>query len=434
MTRLALVALYIVIAVWAAIDQKPARLVADGTAYHAMATQYSAGARVVTAEAPFVMRIATPWLASQLDPVVRRILPDGLELSIEEANGLKGFPGFYAVNLAASLLATLLLYWYLTLLVEDVRVRCLLMALWIMQWHGPVRFTFFYPAYIDPLFLALLFAGLAVSELGARGRFGAAAMCASALAFAATFSRETAVLIPLLFAARHWKRLLHPERALDRLLVILPFVVVVPAFAIVRELTVPLRPFDPFGGPLQMLREKPVFTWFLAWFFSFGPATLGVILSSWEQVVRVVKARPELATYLLSCGVLGYVGGTDTERILTWAWPAVLVLLATAIGHHARVWARAPWLALALVGLAMISARIFWSIPAGIDDETPMRELGLNWSSVVVILDKTLVMNNYYANLWSFFGSRALHAAQLVYDLLLTGAIAYAIRRQHQRT
>jgi hypothetical protein len=43
-------------------------------------------------------------------------------------------------------------------------------------------------------------------------------------------------------------------------------------------------------------------------------------------------------------------------------------------------------------------------------------------------------MNNYYANLWSFFGSRTLHAAQLVYDLVLTAAIAYAIRRQHHRT
>jgi hypothetical protein len=80
MTRLAVVALYLVTALWTAIDQKPARLVADGTAYHSMATQYSAGARVVTAEAPFVMRVGTPWLASQLDPVVGRLLPDGLEL------------------------------------------------------------------------------------------------------------------------------------------------------------------------------------------------------------------------------------------------------------------------------------------------------------------------------------------------------------------
>jgi hypothetical protein len=108
----------------------------------------------------------------------------------------------------------------------------------------------------------------------------------------------------------------------------------------------------------------------------------------------------------------------------------MLVLLAAAWQQNAAAFATTPLLTLALALMALISARIFWAIPAGIDDETPLTALRFDWNSFGILLDKLLVMHNYYANLWSFFGSRALHAAQLAFDLTLTLVLAIWIRRR----
>jgi hypothetical protein len=427
--RTTLAVLFVVISLWAMISQKPARLIADGTQYHSMAMQYGAGARVVTAEGPFVARIATPWLASRLDPLVRGFMPNGLELIIEEANGLKGFPGFYAVNILASIAATILLYRYVRVFVHQAWLRLLLMTLWVIQWHGPVRFTYFYPAHVDPLFVAALFGGLLVVERSRATRLASASVAVLAITFVATLCRETALLIPLMFGVRHWRTILNPARPGDRLWLLLPGLGWVLALLIVRALTVPDRPYDPLAAPAQMLREKPFFTWLLAWFFAFGPVTIAVIIAGWRRVRETLRQHPHFVLYLVVCGDLAFFGGTDTERILVWAWPVVLVLLGAAIDENAHVFARNRALTAILCGIALVSARIFWSIPAGVDDATPTAALDVSPASLFVILDKTIVINNYYSNLWSFFGSRAVHAAQLAFDLILTAGMVAMIRR-----
>jgi hypothetical protein len=428
--RTTLAVLFVLISLWAMVSQKPARLIADGTQYHSMAMQYAAGARVVTAEGPFVTRIATPWLASRLDPIVRTFMPDRLELIIEEANGLKGFPGFYAVNILASIAATILLYRYVRGFVHQAWLRLLLMTLWVIQWHGPVRFTYFYPAHVDPLFVATLFGGLLLVERSEATRLSSASVAVFAVTLVSAFCRETALLIPMMFGVRHWRTILNPTRPGDRLWLVLPAFGCVLALLIIRALTVPDPPSDPLATAAQMLREKPVFTWLLAWFFAFGPVTVAIIIAGWRRVRETLRRRPHFVFYLAVCGDLAFFGGTDTERILVWAWPVVLVLLGAAIDENAHVFARNPALAAILCGIALISARIFWPIPAGMDDATPTATLDVSPASLFVILDKTIVINNYYSNLWSFFGSRAVHAAQLAFDLALTAGMVAMIRRR----
>jgi hypothetical protein len=84
----------------------------------------------------------------------------------------------------------------------------------------------------------------------------------------------------------------------------------------------------------------------------------------------------------------------------------------------------------ALVGITVVSSRLLWPIPTGIDDARRTASLDMSWSSLTAILDKLFVIENYYSNLWSFYGSRPVHIVQLVFDLCLVAALAVYLRRR----
>ena len=98
----------------------------DGVHYYAVAEQLSRG-EIPEANAPFVYRVGTPFLASLLpgDDLLRN---------------------FAIVNWVACLLAVALLLVWLRPYVADWRVRSLLAVLFIIPWHAPLRFVHFYPA------------------------------------------------------------------------------------------------------------------------------------------------------------------------------------------------------------------------------------------------------------------------------------------------
>jgi hypothetical protein len=79
------------------------------------------------------------------------------------------------------------------------------------------------------------------------------------------------------------------------------------------------------------------------------------------------------------------------------------------------------------------SSRILWPIPVGVDSATRVSDLKAGWSAIPLLADKFLVIDNYYSNLWSFFGSRPVHAATLAFDVILTLVIVRSIKRAQQR-
>lgn len=419
---------FLAVSLYAALGQQVARLSADGTEYHLMAAQYTAGKTVVSAPAPFAFRVATPWLASRLDPIARAVLPDALEVGIEDANGLKGFPGFYTVNIAACLILTLLFHWYVAHFIQSRAVRVLITLVWIAQWNAPVRFTFFYPAYVDPLFMVSLFAGLLVVERAGDRSPGRAMLLASIVTFLGTLCRETAVLIPLVCVARYWRTIVHASSSWHRAVIVAPLLAWIAAIATTRQLATPTGPYETSAFAVAMVREKPLFTWVLAWFFTFGPAALALIASAWPQVKIACASRPHWLVYLLACGVLGYFGSTDTERILIWASPIVLVLAGLALEQLRDNLRRAPLVAILLTVVAIASTRILWHVPSGIEQARPASALRLDLESAYSVLDRLLVIDNYYTNLWSFYGSRSIHAFQLACDIVFVLTVVFFLR------
>lgn len=413
-----------------AFGQHSERVFGDGEQYHRMSSQFAAGVLPLRAEAPFVYRLATPWLAARVDPLLSRLVPRWLARTVDDNSGLEGVVPFYAVNIAATLVAIVLLLAYLRCFVAGPALRVLLVTLWMAAWHAPVRYVYFNPTNVEPLFFVALLAALLAIEKTKHLNAWRRALVVAPLVAVATVCRESGVLVSVVFVAgARPLRLLRERRWLTIGALLLPVAAGVAALAFTRQVAVPSNDYQPVTELLVILRRKSIFSWVLAWFFTFGPAALALIVSAAGPIRGFLAARPHLAFYLLLVGVLAFVGGTDTERILGWAAPVVLVLLGVAIGDRMEVLERAPALVALLVVVQSASARVLWPIPVGVDDARRTADLDVSWHSLMVVFDKVLVVDNYYANLWTYFGSRPVQAVILVFDVCFVVAIVTLLNR-----
>lgn len=479
------VLIFLTVALSAAFQQQPAKVTGDAAEYYRMAEQYRFGHTAVSVDAPFVFRPLTPLLATYADAILKPAIPRWLDAAIVDATWVRAAPGFYAVNLAAALAATILLVAYLRCFVPSAALRLVLVTFWLIQWHTPVRYTFFTPVNVEPLFLAFVTGGLLTIERmrGARlewqvlvsrhsdswhesrsaapGSQGARSedighirttsnaarrdappanyvanhclgtLVITLIVFVGVFAREAMALVAATFIAMRWRVL---PKGPDRLLVVVPVLGAGAAIALTHVMNVTLEPYQPWTEMMAVVSRKPLWTWVLAWFYTFGPVALAIIGSALPTVRDVLRARPELGVYLAGCALLAFFGGTDTERILGWGYPVMLVLLGTAINARMSVFRAHSAIAIAMMAAVLVSARVFWPIPSGPEETaTPFSTLEPSWHGLMVLLDKFFVIENYYSNLWSYFGSRSVHLTVLVVDVVLASGLARFLARQHAR-
>lgn len=375
----------------------------DADEYFLMAEQLAADA-TVTAAAPYAYRLLTPWLVAQC-----------CAADIQR--------GFLLVNLAAGTFTALLLDAWLHRFGIRAAVRLTLVSAYAVHWLGPLRLTFFYPAYVDPVFHALFLTALLVGH-GRTEPLAASRGAIYALVVSlGTLAREAMLVAPAAAAVAAWAR--HGLRRAAWPLAALAGGVLV--LGLVRAGTAPRAGFTFGGAVLQQLARKPVESALLAWFLAFGPM-LAVIVFDWRATARWLREHGDLALVLAGCFGLAYVGGQDTERLLFWAMPVVFLLVAQSIERQYR--ALSPAAILLLVVGQLLAARVFWPMPSPTSDPVPLTDLDGLGARVHAVLNRVFVIDDFYWNLWSNFGSRPFHAVQLVFHLALTGAIVGLMRRR----
>lgn len=331
----------------------------DGAVYFGVAAQLSISVRP-QAQAPFVYRLGTPWLAS--------LLP-GKDLIAH----------FEAVNTAANAISTALLLLWLGRYVGNARVRVLLVLAFVAQWHAPVRFTHFYPTLVEPWAIAFVLAGLLALE---RARVQPTALRVGSLALVSCVGvcfREVVLMVPLAFcfagnplpigaAERDGKGL---AGLLQRLL---PLALATLTLLGVRQLAIQVNDYTFSGQVLRFLDHKPPWRYPLAWLIAFGPA-LFLVVYDWRRAGRFLADRQHLLVLLAATAALAYVGGSDTERFLFWSAPIVYALIGRAIEHHGAA-LRSVGLASSLVVAQCVSERVFWATPdfpgEGFESRTPI--------------------------------------------------------------
>lgn len=379
----------------------------DSDEYFLMAQQLAAG-ETVTAAAPYAYRKLAPWIVAQCC-----------------AGDIQR--GFLFLNLAAGAALSVLLVFWLRRFVQGAGIRLLMVAAFALQWHGPLRFVFYYPAYIDPLFQVFLIAALIVGEQLIARPSVAAGVGYAALVAAGTFTREVTLIVPLcaLAGAVVTRRTAHGYTW--------------PALALaagVAALLAARLGTDPRGGYRFLdaitlhLANKPIESLALVWFIAFGPM-LAVVAFDWRATLAFLARRIDLALLPLGFFLLSYIGGHDTERYLFWVMPVVYLLIAQSFERH-RALVSAPAIAALLLAGQVLSQRVLWPIPdPGIAVTALSASAGLD--RLYAIANRVFVIDDFHWNLWSNFGSRPFHLVQLAFYLALSAAIVWLLQRRAAR-
>jgi hypothetical protein len=381
----------------------------DADEYYALAEQLAAG-QPVTASAPYVYRVLTPWLVAKCCPThIQR--------------------GFLIVNVIAGALAAVVLALWLRRFVSDWRVRVLVTAAYIWEWHGPVRLPYYSPAYVDALLLMFLPLGLIFVERTAERFNGLNVAALIAITGLGVLAREMMLLVPIsaLLHRGLWAR----TRGAGRVVALGgPIAAAAAATWIAHRGTDPRVAYSFLAAVGFQLTHKPLFSLVLSWFMTFGPV-IAVVLYDWRDAVAFLRRHQNLAAYLVLCAVLSYVGGTDTERLLSWAAPVVYVLIARAIERNWSVLAGSA-LAGVLLAAQLISERVFWGIPNPTSSATALTDVPGTLHKVYSVLNRLFVIDEFYWNLWSNFGSRPFHLLLLaLYAAFSAVVIVWMTRRAH---
>ena len=384
----------------------------DGVAYVQMAQQLAHHERP-SAIGPFAFRLGTPALVAWL-------FPNHILL------------GFRLVNLAACFLSVILLTLWLRRFVQSPWLRLALIAAFLTQWHAPLRFTTHYAAYTDPwLFVFLLVALLRTHpnppghshssrppSLGSREgrrseertkpgwvRVGGFGWGLALLCFVGTLFREAIVAVPLaLFLAtrgRQW----------------LPLLGGILGIVATHLLATQTDSYSFARTVGQWAYNKPLPVYVHGLFIAFGPA-LVLPLFFWRTARKWLKQQPVLTWILLVFLVLGWVGGSDTERIVYWAMPIFYALFGVILEKHTLP----KSFCIVLVALQLLSHRAFWALP-----DFP------STTHSPLPLFTPLTSACQYPDLWSFQASRTVQVVALVEYLLVTFSLLLWLRYSPSR-
>lgn len=384
----------------------------DGRSYYKVAEDFSRGLSP-KADAPHVYRIGTPLLASLL-------FKDNLLFS------------FKITNLIANTFLVFLLIIWLRLYITDWRIRVLLSILYLTQWHGPIRFVHFYPAYVDPWALVFLLAGL-IGIHKARTNPTLPLICGlSLITLVGVMFREIVILvsIALLFSTNPviWDRnSVFSVRTVNKfpLMYFIPFLFGLLGIAGVHVLVEQTSTVWFIKSAVRWAYNKPLLTYVHAWFIAFGPILI-IIVYHWREALAFLGKHQFQLILLIAIALLAYIGGSDTERFLFWSLPVIYVLIGKALENNTSLLKSSPLLI--VIGLSQcISQRLFWTLPDFPNTFPHSLPIFTSIGSKVPYLD-----------LWSYHGNRLVQFISLsqyfLLGLVLLVWLNYRARRLRNAT
>jgi len=321
----------------------------DGVEYFSMAYQFSHG-QLPRANGPFVYRIGTPFLASLLST----------------CNLLDAF---FIVNMIANAVTVFLLYVFFRMQIPDWKIRVILIAMFMLQWHAPLRFAFYYPAYSDPYSFVFMLAGLILlTKYKANFTIGYAFLL-GVIVFLGVLFRETVIMValsvpfitnPMDVNIIKWNGLKKNVGAL-RISVFLPMLFGVFGISLTHILATKTNGYSFILSATYWAYMKPFLSYILSWFISYGPI-LAILLYGIKDCWVFLIREQHLLILLSGFVVLAWLGGADTERMLYWSFPIVYVLIGRVICAKSELLRSFP-IIIILSGLQAISERILWPIP-----------------------------------------------------------------------
>jgi hypothetical protein len=374
----------------------------DGTDYCAMARCFAAGRRPA-AGAPFVNRLAAPFLAALINP----------HSPIE---------GFRRLALAACAVTIVLFVLWLRFYISDWRIRILVVLLYSITFFNPPRFLHYYAATTDAITHVALLAGFLLLYHLDRAPTRVAALSMTAFTILAVPVREFMMMFSIALLFRDNIVAFDPEApSIFRLVrppslwLLMPVVSGILTLITIRLWVITLPNWYNFhehiGG---MLFHKSLVPYFHGWFIAFGPVLALLIWKIRSSAAFLWAHQPILAMFL-GIAALGWIAGTDTERFLAWSFPVTFVLLGRIIERNRQMF-RSPLLVSLLVISQTIAQRLYWPMP-----DFPPTIVGRYW--VVLTMWGTQIDPR---NLYSWHARSTLAAISFAeYVALMTALVVW---------
>ncbi|MFD0862125.1 hypothetical protein ACFQ1M_07885 [Sungkyunkwania multivorans] len=375
----------------------------DGQYYYDVAEQLQEGTTIRT-ESPQIYRLGTPFLAS--------LLP---------------FPildSFLYVNMLASFIGCLLLYYWLSLFFKDRGTAFIFVAFFMLHWLVYPRLIGYYPATCDPVAFVFIMLLLILLRKLHKKPNAKHYVLFGILAALGVFVREFILLfclaIPFLGNPIDVKKpfFINFKKVFKKLpwfafALTLATGAFIATHALVDDsglkYTFGLAIYRTFIGKTIFLLTTAIFlTYGVSWVF---------LLFFWKDTKKFYLKYH----YLLALAVLGiaicWFGGGDTERFFIWFFPVFMLPLGRIYEKHAKQLLH-PLIIIPVLLTAVLTLRLFWPIaqPLGkVDFQWPFFQSFNNnfedhfsWHSDKRI--STLLFAEYFAlSLYLFFMIRLIN-------------------------
>jgi hypothetical protein len=347
----------------------------DGLTYYSMTEQIEAGSNPVLGVMPHVRRLGTPYLIARFS----------------QFTGINIIDSALYINLAGALITVLLLLLWLRKFFVKFWITALLCFLFMMAWYAPVRYSFYVPLITDPwgavwlvwallllqsmrnchdqkrerAFLVYLIAYSLIISIGNLFRESNAILCILPLFIVIPFSKINIEKnnLKLNQGILLFRRILKRYFVWKNLILLIPLLfVAVSNIYINKHIAVSDRNLYSYSeNILTCIYTKTIPEYILGILIAFGPLILLVPLF-FNRFKSVLWEKQELLTLLVISLLFGYIGGTDTERILCMSgFPVILLILGNSI--EGLFYSSQRWWLYILFILQTISMRFFWNLP-----------------------------------------------------------------------
>ena len=346
----------------------------DGAYYTRMSEQILTGTWPIKGETPFVKRIGTPGLIAWFSGITGANILDS---------------AFY-INLFGALLSVLLLVFWLRKFIHQWWIRLLLVFLFMMAYHVPLRFTFYHPQGTDSWGTVFLMGGLMVlnhisDHYTKTGRFNAGnILIFSVIISAGVFFRETNSVLSILpfFVMRPFRLIEISPRNITgsrifeicknvfnlywskrSLILLLPIVFSLFSMYAVSLLTTDSgeQKWSYFRTVITFFYSRSLPEYLLGLLNAYGPLLL-LVPFYYSEYKLFFRERQDLGMLLLLALILAFIGGPSTERISFMnGFPVLFIIMGVSINQLYRSSQR--WWLFILLFLQSIAFRFFWNLP-----------------------------------------------------------------------
>jgi len=404
----------------------------DGVYYYSMVEQIQQGASPVVGDLPFIKRLGTPFLIAYFSKFTGKNILDS---------------ALY-VNLAGSFLTVILLLLWLGFFVKQSWIKILLCFLFMMVWYVLIRYSFYCPLASDawgaPWFVGglLLLESIRKSNTNNKNAAFAGYMIAYSLVIAVgNFFRESNAVLCLLpffvfnplnnihispgnmkisdgmrFLKKTWQLYFVPRAVL----LFIPVLCIALTNSFINKHIVVNDPkaYSYLLTVIAWVYTKSLPEYLLGICIAYGPLILLVIFF-YKEYKALLWERQELFFLLGLSLLLGFIGGSDTERIMFMSGFPIILLL---IGISIKTIFDSPqrWWLYVLFVLQAISFRFFWNLPDVTPEKlhTPLPVFGLMSSHFPLL------------NLYSHFGDYKVNAILLAEYIGLFLATWYVLHHK----